>query len=179
VRAAAPGLPVGVTTGAWIEADPARRVGLVEGWTVLPDFASVNWHEDGAERVAAALLERGVAIEAGLFHPPAARAWASSGELAAACLRAMVELPDRPWDGVRADLDLMLAELDRHPVPVLVHGEGRSCWDALRFAVERGYDTRIGLEDTTVLPSGDLADDNAALVGAASALAAAERSGPA
>lgn len=44
VRAAVPGVRVGVTTGAWAEPDPARRVRLIERWTVRPDHASVNWH---------------------------------------------------------------------------------------------------------------------------------------
>lgn len=41
---------------------------------MLPDFASVNWHEDGADEVAAALLEIGVGVEAGLWHVDAALA---------------------------------------------------------------------------------------------------------
>ncbi len=62
VRARAPGIPVGVTTGAWALPDPADRVAAIRSWTDLPDFASVNWHEPGADDVAAALLERGVAV---------------------------------------------------------------------------------------------------------------------
>ncbi|NGO81430.1 hypothetical protein G6045_38095, partial [Streptomyces sp. YC504] len=58
------GVPVGVTTGAWAEPDPAVRLEQIHSWTVLPDHASVNWHEPGAESVAAALLERGVGVEA-------------------------------------------------------------------------------------------------------------------
>ncbi|MER6919850.1 3-keto-5-aminohexanoate cleavage protein, partial [Streptomyces spiralis] len=55
IRARVP-VPVGVTTGAWTEPDPAARPARVRGWTVLPDVASVNWHEPGAEELAAALL---------------------------------------------------------------------------------------------------------------------------
>ncbi|WBB83307.1 MULTISPECIES: 3-keto-5-aminohexanoate cleavage protein [unclassified Micromonospora] len=66
IRASRPGLPVGVSTGAWIVPDPAERVAAVRAWTVLPDFASVNAHEPGAAQVAAALHERGVMVEAGL-----------------------------------------------------------------------------------------------------------------
>ncbi len=44
VRAAVPGLPVGVTTGAWALPDPNERVAAVRSWTVLPDFAWVNLH---------------------------------------------------------------------------------------------------------------------------------------
>ena len=78
VRMFAPGVPVGVTTGAWAAATSAARVTAVRGWTVLPDFASVNWHEDGADAVATALLARGVDVEAGLWGPDAIRAWVGS-----------------------------------------------------------------------------------------------------
>ena len=73
IRAARPGLPVGVSTGAWIVPDPAERVAAVRAWTVLPDFASVNAHEPGAAEVAAALHERGVLVEAGLWTLDARR----------------------------------------------------------------------------------------------------------
>jgi uncharacterized protein (DUF849 family) len=178
VRECAPGLPVGVTTGAWIESDPRRRVAQIREWAVLPDFASVNWHEDGAQSVATALLERGVAVEAGLFHEDAAAVWASSGALSTACLRAMIELPDRRWSSTRRQLHRMLGLLEQRETPVLVHGEGASCWGALRFAATHGYDMRIGLEDTTQLPSGVFAADNRELVLAATAIAAETSSEP-
>src|ERR1700743_2044076 len=62
VRAAAPGIPLGVTTGAWAEPDPQRRIALVRAWDpgALPDYASVNWHEDGALELARALLDAGI-----------------------------------------------------------------------------------------------------------------------
>jgi uncharacterized protein (DUF849 family) len=78
VRARVPGLPVGVTTGAWAAPDPAGRLAAVRSWTVLPDSASVNWHEPGAEEVAALLLDHGVGVEAGLWTPEAVRAWRAS-----------------------------------------------------------------------------------------------------
>lgn len=77
-RRAAPDVPVGVTTGAWAAPTPAARVGLIETWTTLPNFASVNWHESGAEQVATLLLERGVFVEAGLWTVAAATAYAAS-----------------------------------------------------------------------------------------------------
>ena len=58
-RALSPTVSIGMTTGAWIDPDPQRRVADIAAWTVRPDFASVNWHEAGAEDVAEALLDRG------------------------------------------------------------------------------------------------------------------------
>ncbi len=59
VRHAVPGLPLGVTTGFWALSDPDERLRVVQGWTVLPDFASVNWHEPGSEPLAHLLLHDG------------------------------------------------------------------------------------------------------------------------
>jgi uncharacterized protein (DUF849 family) len=180
VRVAAPGLPVGVTTGAWAEPDPDARAALIEAWTALPDFASVNWHEAGAERVAAALLDRGVGVEAGLWHAEAVRAWLES-PLRGRCLRVLVELPDDARAAEDADELLTLLGTDglgrtSGGIPVLLHGEDRSVWPVLRIAARRGLATRIGLEDALELPDGSRAPDNASLVAAARRVIAEELS---
>ena len=165
IRAAAPALPVGVTTGAWLVENPRDRVRLIEQWEVLPDFASVNWHEEGAGDVAAALLDHGVGLEVGLWSLSAARAWVSS-ELRSECLRVLIELPAAATAALADEiLDIVGDEF-----PVLVHGEDESSWPAVRFGLARGYGIRIGLEDTLELPDGSPAPDNAGLVRAALAL---------
>jgi uncharacterized protein (DUF849 family) len=167
VRAAVPGLPVGVTTGAWAAPDPAERVALLRSWSVLPDFASVNWHEDGAEDVAAALLDRGVGVEAGIWHSHAAAAWFGSPHRDA-CLRVLVELPDRTDDvATAARAERLVGLVAGAAREVLLHGEGASCWPLLELAARRGLAVRVGLEDTLVLPDGCRAPGNAALVRAA------------
>ncbi len=170
LRNRAPGLVVGVTTGAWAQPDPAARVAAIRAWTVLPDVASVNWHEDGADDVAAALLDRGIGVEAGLWHSDALAAWLSSPHRDR-CFRVLLELPDGPGPGPAdavAEADRLLAALGRaHRDTVLLHGEGTTCWPILRHAAALGLDSRIGLEDVLVLPDGSPAPDNAALVGAA------------
>lgn len=67
VRERCPGLALGVATRQEIVPDLESRLKLLSEWEPVPDFASVNWHEDGAERVADLLVERGIGIEAGLF----------------------------------------------------------------------------------------------------------------
>jgi uncharacterized protein (DUF849 family) len=62
------GVPFGVSTGAWIVPDPARRLAIVGEWTQLPDFVSINFDEDGAADLASYLLGRGVALEIGLAN---------------------------------------------------------------------------------------------------------------
>ncbi len=168
IRAAAPGLPIGVTTGAWAQPRADARVALVESWRELPDFASVNWHEDGAERVARTLLARGVAVEAGLWSPQDVTAWLRSG-VRNDTLRVLLELPGREESVTHRLADFLLAQLDEAGAapPVLLHGEDASAWPALRHAGRGGLGIRIGLEDTLALPDGTTAPDNAALVAAA------------
>ncbi|MFJ9083849.1 3-keto-5-aminohexanoate cleavage protein [Streptomyces sp. NPDC102384] len=167
VRATVPGVPVGVTTGAWATADPQARAAQVRAWTVLPDHASVNWHEDGAAQVAAALLDREIGIEAGVYSgTPAAQrflAWPESRRV----LRVLAEITETtPQDAVHAAADL-LDHLAPAATPVLLHGEGAAAWPILHFAASRRLDTRIGLEDALHLPDGSPAPSNAALVRAA------------
>jgi uncharacterized protein (DUF849 family) len=176
VRSAAPGLPVGVSTGAWAVPEPDRRVAAIRAWVALPappDFASVNWHEPGAERVATALLDLGTEIEAGLWHAAAAESWARWPDRAR-CVRVLVELPDG-IDPAQVEasaqhlLDLVTSSGPPDSPPALLHGEGTSAWPALRLAGRLGLSTRIGLEDVLLLPDGSPAADNAALVSAARA----------
>lgn len=171
VRHAAPGLPLGVTTGFWALPEKHARLATVDAWRLLPDFASVNWHEPGAEALARLLLSKGVGIEAGIFHADAAAAWASS-ELAEHCLRVMIELPA---DGDTATADELMTAVQKagSPAAVLLHGYDASCWPLLRHAKSRGLQTRIGMEDTLLMPDGSQAPDNAALITAALGLLAA------
>lgn len=165
VRHAVPGLPLGVTTGLWALPDEKQRLSAVEAWTELPDFASVNWHEPGADKLADLLLSRGVGVEAGLFHAEAAAGWAAS-EFATHCMRVMVELSGE-GDVAAADDLLSQVMAVRSPAPVLLHGFDQSCWPLLEHAGRRGVQVRIGLEDTLQLPDGSTAPGNAELVSAA------------
>lgn len=149
---AAVGVPLGVSTGAWIGGDP---VAAVRAWTVLPDFASVNVHEDRAAEVAAALLGLGIGVEAGVWSPGAV-ALVPDG-----CLRVLLEVQEGDDPTPLVDAARCL------DAPLLLHGEGTGAWSVLDEAMRRGLDTRIGLEDTLVLPDGTPAAGNAELVTAA------------
>ncbi|MCF0097081.1 3-keto-5-aminohexanoate cleavage protein [Micromonospora sp. MH99] len=200
IRAARPGLPVGVSTGAWIEPDPAARVAAVRSWSVLPDFASVNAHEPGAEAVAIALHERGVLVEVGLWTVDAVQAYRSwrvpVGRILVECMaqeasvavadaaRILAALPPpagapggslstgMPGGSLSAGAPGGSRAEDAGAPPVLLHGEGPATWAVLAEAVSRGLHTRIGLEDTLLLPDGVPASGNAALVTAALAAGA-------
>jgi len=165
VRRAIRGLPLGVTTGFWALPDADARLRAVDGWTVLPDFASVNWHEPGSPALARLLMSKGLGVEVGIFDAEAAESWAAS-EIARHCMRVMIELP-ADADIAAADDVLSQVLAAGSPAPVLLHGLDESCWPLLEHAGVRGVQTRIGMEDTLRLPDGSIAADNAALVSAA------------
>jgi uncharacterized protein (DUF849 family) len=165
LRRACPELPVGVSTGAWIAPDPGERVAAVESWRVLPDFASVNAHEEGAERVAAALHARGIGVEVGLWTPAAVSAYQ---QWRVPCVRLLLECMEPDEEQALANAHAMLAALDGGPpVPVLLHAEGPAVWAVLGEAMRLGLHARVGLEDTRMMPDGTMAPDNRALVEAA------------
>jgi uncharacterized protein (DUF849 family) len=169
-RVRAAGVPVGVSTGAWIEPDLERRVALIGAWTA-PDYASVNLSEDGAGHVMQALLGAGVGIEAGVWSVEDAERLAATG-LASRVLRVLVEPVDAGAAAV-AVVDAIHEALDRLGIaaPRLQHGDGEATWVLLRDAVRRGIDTRIGLEDTQHEPDGTRTAGNEALVRAAARFA--------
>jgi len=172
VRAAVPGVPVGLTTGAQAAPGPAERIDLVRGWAVRPDFASVNWHEPGSPELAEALLGMGIGVEPGLWQPAAVSAWRAWPQRAD-CVRVLLEITeDLPPDEAVAAARLLLTALgpDTGSIPVLLHGEGTSAWPVFGVAVREGLQARIGLEDSLLLPDGSPARGNADLVTAARGL---------
>ncbi|HEU4525536.1 MAG TPA: 3-keto-5-aminohexanoate cleavage protein, partial [Gemmatimonadales bacterium] len=169
VRAACRGIPIGVSTGAWIEPDPDRRLAQVRRWHILPDYASVNFDEPGAVEIMDELLELGVGVEAGVADVGAADQLVRSG-LENRCLRVLLE-PQAPDPATAleavAAVERLLGDYTAGRTPRLLHGLGPTAWPLLREARRRGYDARIGLEDTLRLPDGELAGDNLELVRAA------------
>ena len=167
------GVPVGVSTGAWIEPDLGRRLELIAGWSA-PDYASVNLSEAGAADVMRRCSSAGVGIEAGVWSVEDAERLAACG-LGDRVTRILVEPVDVAAGRRRsAIVDEIHAALDRLGLtaPRLQHGDGEATWVLLRDAVRRGIDTRIGLEDTVAGPDGARADGNEALVRAARDLGA-------
>jgi uncharacterized protein (DUF849 family) len=173
VRAACPEVAIGGTTGAWIMEDVAERLRLVERWIVLPDYVSVNLSEDGVPALAALLLRRGIGIEAGIATPADVRRLVEYG-LAERCLRILIEPVEATPDDALRQAQHIEAALHAANIraPRLLHGIDTTTWPVLRYALGRGYDIRIGLEDTLRLPDGTLAPHNGALVAAARVLAA-------
>lgn len=168
------GVPVGVTTGAWIEPDVERRVKLVRGWTA-PDYTTVNLSEPGATDIMRALLEAGIGIEAGIWTVEDAERLAESG-LGAEVIRICVEPIGIPAPDAVPVVDGIHSALDQlgPSAPRLQHGDGEATWPLVTDAIRRGIATRIGLEDTLFDPNGERTEDNEALVRAAHELGAGE-----
>lgn len=179
IRTAVPGLPIGVSTGAWIVPDLARRLAAIGSWSVLPDLASVNVHETGSADVAALLHDLGVGVEAGVWSPDAAlelAGWRTP------IMRILIEPMDPAAAPALETAGQTLAALRTRlgtavGPPVLLHGQGRAAWAVLREALRLGLDVRVGLEDTLELPDRTPAPDNVSLVAAAAATAAATELG--
>ena len=166
VRAACE-VPVGVSTGAWIEPDLGRRLTMIRTWRE-PDYASVDLSEAGASEVMEALAGAGVGIEAGVWSVEDAERLAASG-LGGRLTRILVE----PVDAGAAAAEIVNAihaALDRLGLtaPRLQHGDGDATWVLIEDAARRGLATRVGFEDTLH----GRAAGNEALVRAARALGA-------
>ncbi|MBX4867957.1 3-keto-5-aminohexanoate cleavage protein [Rhizobium bangladeshense] len=169
IRRVCPGTLIGVSTGAWIEGDPKRTRHAIGQWRVLPDYASVNLSEADAPVVMQLLRQKGVGIEVGLASVADAERYVSLDNHERV-FRVLVELDDEQ-DLQRAChiRDGIIEVLERRRLlrPVLLHGFENTVWPFVRSARERGYSTRVGLEDGKHLPDGTIAGDNAALVAAA------------
>ncbi len=161
------GVPVGVSTGAWIEPDLERRIELIRGWTA-PDYASVNLSEAGAREVARALLEAGVGIEAAVWTVDEARQLAE-WDTHAGITRVLIEPVDLKAHEAVVFVDAIHEVLDRAGIaaPRLQHGDGEATWILIEDAARRGLDTRVGLEDTVHDPDGSPTAGNEALIRAA------------
>jgi uncharacterized protein (DUF849 family) len=164
IRAAAPGLAVGLSTSEMIDPDPFARAAAVTAWRRRPDFVSVNLSELGWAGIARAALHAGIDVEAGLSTPTDAEALVGSPFIHQV-LRALVEV-DGGAEEARAIAQLIPVE-----VPQLWHGYGERTWEVISAGIAAGLDVRAGLEDALVLPDGRVAADNAELVAAAVELA--------
>jgi uncharacterized protein (DUF849 family) len=172
LKAQLPGTLIGISTGAWIENDDNRLLSYIAGWSILPDYASVNLSERNAPALIERLHRSGIGVEAGLARAGDAERLLASG-LEQFALRILVEVSEQETDRAHAMADEILAILKRSSAqkPILLHGVNASAWPLLRRAIESGFSTRIGLEDVSILPEGSVAKSNAELVAAAVSLA--------
>lgn len=168
VRAAVPGMPVGVSTGQWIAPGGGGRLELIRAWEAIPDYASVNINEPDSSQTMEVLLAKGIGIEAGLWTEADARRFVSLPQ-AARCLRVLIEITHQDREKALAETRKILATLEDAGVglPILLHGADLMVWPLVEEAKRLGHDTRVGLEDGLTMPDGTEAPDNRAIVEAA------------
>ena len=173
VRAAVPSVPLGLSTGWWISPKGRARQDHIRAWHALPDYVSINLIEEDSAEVIDLALSKGIGVEAGIWSPADARKFTAHPK-ARHCLRVLIEINEQDLSvGMDAYRGVM-AILDRAGLrlPRLLHGLDATMWDFYGEALAQNLDARIGLEDGKHLPSGTVAEGNAALIGAARALAA-------
>jgi uncharacterized protein (DUF849 family) len=144
IRDATPHVSVGLTTGAWILSEVPKRLAAIGGWTQLPDFASVNFDEDGCEDVARLLVSRGIGVEAGVLDIASTQRFLAASIDA---VRVLIEIQEQTVKEALDQIDAIERTLGNHPAPRLLHGHGAVVWEMVEEAARRGYDTRIGRED--------------------------------
>jgi uncharacterized protein (DUF849 family) len=165
VRAANPDVALGISTSLEIVGNGRLRHQLISEWRILPDYVSVNLHEEGSIELIEMLFAKGIGVEAGVCTPMAAENLISSG-LGNDCLRILIEATEETVPEARANVNAIQAVLKESHLkpPYLLHGEGGSAWAIFEDAVAGGYDTRVGFEDMLTLPNGSAVESNAELI---------------
>ncbi len=173
VRAAVPGVPVGLSTGWWIPPKGRARQDHIRAWQAVPDYVSINLIEEDSAEVIDLALSKGIGVEAGIWSPADAAKFIAHPK-ARDCLRVLVEINEQDLSAGMDACRGVMTILDRAGVrlPRLLHGLDATMWDFYREALAQKLDGRIGLEDGKHLPGGPVAEGNAALIRAARALAA-------
>ncbi|TML44010.1 MAG: aldolase [Actinobacteria bacterium] len=166
IREACPGVPISQTTALYIAGDdPERRLALIAGWTELSELVTANQGEEGIIELCEHLLERGVGIEAGLLSLADAEAFVES-PIAARCTRVLIEPLDADPEVAVAHAAAMENVVAQAGVTLeqVHHGDLIASWAVSERGARGGHGVRTGLEDTTVMPDGTPAMDNAELV---------------
>jgi len=154
-------IKVGISTGDWIEPNLNKRIKQIRSWKVLPDFASVNIVEQDSIEISEELIKKGIKIEAGITDPETAEKFARSS-IINDCIRILIEPQEQNIKDALVTVKKIETILDDHKIKVkrLLHGFDLTAWDLVEEAIKRGYDARIGLEDTIFLPWGSEASGN-------------------
>ena len=172
IRAAVPGVPVGVSTGWWIAPGGVARQADIRDWRAAPDYVSVNLSEDDAPDIIAIAFEKRIGVEAGLASARDAERLAALA-CAPRCLRVLIEIGEPDIAMALRTAHEVIAALQRSGsrLPQLLHGFDATMWPLYREALRLKLDARIGLEDGGQLSSGEIARDNADLIRCAMTLA--------
>lgn len=158
-------IQIGISSGEWIEPDLEKRINYIKSWQNIPDFISVNMIEDNAIEVSKHLVSKGVFIEAGLNEKEAAIIFVESN-LEKDCCRILIEPEPEELDSAINVINEIEEVLNQSniKIPRLLHGFNSLSWEILREAKRRGYNSRIGMEDTIYLGNGKMVKSNLDLI---------------
>ena len=131
----------------------------------------MNFDEDGAVEVARLIHQRGIGIEVGVSDIASVEL-ALAGGWIARCIRILLEPAETEMEAALAQVEAIERALDRSAsaAPRLLHGFDATAWPLFSAAARRGYQSRMGFEDTLRLPMGEVAPSNAQLIQVALAL---------
>jgi len=165
VRQISQNIRIGISSGDWIEPSYRKRVDYSKAWSHIPDFISVNMIEADAVKISQVLIERGISVEAGLNVKDAADVFINS-KLRDGICRVLIEPEEEDLaEAIRTVNDIEnLLDINKIKIPRLLHGFNAVTWDLLKEAKKRGYDGRIGMEDTLSLEDGNEVKSNIELV---------------
>lgn len=169
IRAIVPGIPVGVSTREGIRTDKARGFDHMRGWTVLPDYVSVNLSEADADEIITLMIAKGIGVEAGLASIADAERFVSLAT-AKDALRVLIEIDfEKDVANALSLADAIIRILGESHIdqPIQLHGFDQTMWPLYRRSRALGLDARLGLEDGLILPDGRKAADNLAIITAA------------
>lgn len=173
VKQISPGIQVGISTGDWIEPDLSKRIKLISSWNVIPDFVSVNIIEDDVSEVCKALRNKGVKIEAGLNEKKAVEIFKQMA-IDDYCIRILIEPESENYEEAVLTVNEIEDVLDNNNLPRLLHGFNKASWPLLREAKKRGYDSRMGMEDTVFDEERNPVNSNIELIKAAHSIITGE-----
>lgn len=158
-------IQIGISSGDWIEPDLEKRKSYINAWDNIPDFISVNMIEDDAIEISKLLISKGVKIESGLNEKRAAELFAES-DLVKDCYRILIEPEPEVLSSAIETINEIENVLDKHKIkiPRLLHGFNAVSWEILKEAKKRGYDSRIGMEDTIYTENGVMVKSNLELI---------------
>lgn len=165
VKNISPEILIGISSGDWIEPDLEKRKSYIKEWLNIPDFISLNIIEDHAFEISKLLISKGVKIEAGLNEKKAAEIFVES-DLVKDCYRILIEPEPEEINSAIETINEIEEVLNNHNVkiPRLLHGFNSVSWEILKEAKKRGYDSRIGMEDTIYLENGTMVKSNLELI---------------
>ncbi|MGD8780268.1 MAG: 3-keto-5-aminohexanoate cleavage protein [Ignavibacteria bacterium] len=158
-------IQLGISSGDWIEPDLEKRKSYIKAWEKVPDFISVNMIEDDAIEISELVLSKRIKIEAGLNEKKAAEIFVES-DLIKYCYRILIEPEAEEFAQALETINEIEEVLNKHGVeiPRLLHGFNAVSWEILKEAKRRGYDSRIGMEDTVYTEDGEMVKSNIELI---------------